>query len=347
MITVIFLIYLCFILYIFVGMLCMPKEKSLSVGTEVVTVVMAVRNEAKNINNCLESLSLQTYREVEFIIVDDNSSDETASFIKSSQLFATGRLRLLSATGVGKKRAIQQAIAEAKTDIILTADADVDYPPKWVETMVASYKNSKAHLVIGPVKMNKKFPFQCMEYLSIMGVTAGSAGLNNPLMCNACSLAFSKEWYGKCDVLLDVPSGDDMFLLESTKKLGGTVHYCNSQDAVVTINGSDNIIEFFRQRARWTSKAPHYTDYSIIRSGIVVFMMQCLMVSIYIMSFWKPHLLLLALVKYLIDMWVLLPTAIKFKKTSVLVYSPIVSLYYPIYVVLTALFSLLPIRWKN
>ena len=314
---------------------------------EKVTVVMAVKNEAKTIQNCLRCFLNQTYKNVEFIVVDDNSSDETAHFVQKSPLFATGRVRLLIATGYGKKMAIQQAISEAKTEIILTADADVSYPPKWVETMVASYKSSNANLVIGPVKMSKDFPIQCMEYLSIMAVTAGSAGNKNPLMCNACSLAFSKDWYSKCDVQLNVPSGDDMFLLESTKKLGGTVHFCNSPDAVVTIDGSKNILEFFRQRARWTSKAPHYTDYSIIRAGVLVFTMQCLMVGIYIMSFYNPILLLWVLAKYVIDMLILLPVAIRFKKTSILKYSPIVALYYPVYVVFTAMLSLIPIKWKN
>jgi glycosyltransferase involved in cell wall biosynthesis len=325
----------------------LPKENLVKCNDEKVTVVMSVRNEAKTIQSCLNDFLLQSYSNVEFIIVDDNSTDETASFIRSSILYSTGKLRLLYATGNGKKRAIKQAISEAKTNIILTADADVFYPAKWIETMVASYKNSAANLVIGPVKMSKNFPFQCMEYLSIMGITAGSAGNKNPLMCNACSLAFSKEWYGKCDVLLDVPSGDDMFLLESTKKLGGIVHYCNSLDAVVTINGSKNIVEFFRQRARWTSKAPHYTDYSIIRAGVLVFLMQCLMVGIYIMSFYNPILLLWVLAKYIIDMFILLPVAIKFKKTSILAYSPVVSLYYPLYVILTAILALIPMGWKK
>ena len=347
MITVVFILYFIFIIYITVGFFRLKKEKPLDSYEEKVTVVMAVRNEANTIKNCLNCFLHQTYNNVEFIIVDDNSTDETASFIRSSILYSTGKLRLLYATGNGKKRAIKQAISEAKTNIILTADADVSCPAKWIETMLASYKNFNADLVIGPVKMSKNFPIQSMEYLSIMGVTAGSAGNKNPLMCNACSLAFSKEWYGKCDVLLDVLSGDDMFLLESTKKLGGTVHYCNSQDAVVTINGSKNIIEFFRQRARWTSKAPHYTDYSIIRSGLLVFLIQCLMIYIYIMSFWNPILLQWILAKYVIDMLILLPVAIRFKKTSVLKYSPIVALYYPVYVVFTAMLSLIPIKWKN
>ena len=347
MIILVFALYLSFIIYVTIGLLRLPKEKPLADCNEKVTVVMAVKNESKTIENCLNCFLHQTYNNVEFIIVDDNSTDETASFIRSSILYSTGKLRLLYATGNGKKRAIKQAISEAKTNIILTADADVSYPNTWVEAMVSSYVQSGADLVIGPVKMSREYPLQCMEYLSIMGITAGSAGNKNPLMCNACSLAFSKEWYGKCDVLLEVPSGDDMFLLESTKKLGGTVHYCNSQDAVVTINGSKSIIEFFRQRARWTSKAPHYTDYSIIRSGLLVFLMQCLMIGIYIMSFYNPILLLWVLAKYIIDMFILLPVAIKFKKTSILAYSPVVSLYYPLYVILTAILSLIPMGWKK
>lgn len=347
MIILVFALYLSFIIYIAIGLLRLPKEKPLACCNEKVTVVMAVKNEAKSIKNCLNDFLNQTYKNVEFIIVDDNSTDETASFVRSSELYSTSRLKLLSATGNGKKMAIKQAIAEAKTEIILSADADVSYPRTWVETMVSSYLQSGADLVIGPVKMSREYPLQSMEYLSIMGITAGSAGNKNPLMCNACSMAFSKEWYNKCDVQLSVTSGDDMFLLESTKKLDGIVHYCNSSDAVVTINGSENIKDFFVQRARWTSKAPHYTDFSIIASGVLVFAMQCLMIGIYIMSFWNPTLLVWVAAKYIIDMIILLPTAIKFKKTSVLVYSPFVALYYPIYVVLTAILSLLPVKWKN
>lgn len=347
MIFIVFSLYLVFIIYITIGFFRLPKETSMLSDKKEVTVVMAVKNEAKNIKKTLNEFFNQTYKNVKFIIVDDNSCDETASFIKSSELFSTGKLRLLSATGTGKKQAIQQAILEANTEIILTADADVSYPNTWVSTMVNSYIQSDADLIIGPVKMSKSYPLQCMEYLSIMGITAGSAGNKNPLMCNACSMAFSKQWYSKCDVLMEIPSGDDMFLLESTKKLDGIVHYCNSSDAVVTINGSENIKDFFVQRARWTSKAPHYTDLSIIASGVLVFAMQCLMIGIYIMSFWSPILLIWVLVKYIIDLFILLPTAIKFKKTSVLVYSPFVALYYPVYVVITAILSLIPIKWKN
>ena len=109
MIFLVFSLYLVFIIYITIGFFRLPKETSMLSDKKEVTVVMAVKNEAKNIKKTLNEFFNQTYRNVKFIIVDDNSCDETASFIKSSELFSTGKLRLLSAIGMGKKQAIEQA----------------------------------------------------------------------------------------------------------------------------------------------------------------------------------------------------------------------------------------------
>ena len=105
MITVVFTLYLIFIIYIAIGLLRLHLRKAQEspMADEKVTVVMAVKNEAKTIQNCLCFFLNQTYKNVEFIIVDDNSSDETASFVQKSALFSTGRLRLVSAVGYGKK----------------------------------------------------------------------------------------------------------------------------------------------------------------------------------------------------------------------------------------------------
>ena len=45
----------------------------------LVSVVITTKNEEKNIDNCLESIKLQTYPQdrIEIIVVDNNSSDKT------------------------------------------------------------------------------------------------------------------------------------------------------------------------------------------------------------------------------------------------------------------------------
>jgi glycosyltransferase involved in cell wall biosynthesis len=44
---------------------------------EKVSVVVTTKNEEKNIENCLKSIQLQTWTNIEIIVVDNNSSDKT------------------------------------------------------------------------------------------------------------------------------------------------------------------------------------------------------------------------------------------------------------------------------
>jgi len=44
---------------------------------DLVSVIITTKNEEKNIENCLKSIKLQTYQNIEIIVVDNNSSDQT------------------------------------------------------------------------------------------------------------------------------------------------------------------------------------------------------------------------------------------------------------------------------
>jgi len=43
----------------------------------LVSIVITTKNEEKNIENCLKSIVNQTYKNIEIIVVDNNSSDST------------------------------------------------------------------------------------------------------------------------------------------------------------------------------------------------------------------------------------------------------------------------------
>lgn len=43
----------------------------------LVSVIVTTRNEERNIGNCLKSIHLQTYKPIEIIVVDNNSTDKT------------------------------------------------------------------------------------------------------------------------------------------------------------------------------------------------------------------------------------------------------------------------------
>lgn len=44
---------------------------------ELISVIITTKNEEKNIENCLKSIKLQTYKNIEIIVIDNNSSDNT------------------------------------------------------------------------------------------------------------------------------------------------------------------------------------------------------------------------------------------------------------------------------
>jgi glycosyltransferase involved in cell wall biosynthesis len=49
----------------------------------LVSVVVTTRNEERNIGNCLKSIKLQTYKLIEIIVVDNNSTDKTEEIARS------------------------------------------------------------------------------------------------------------------------------------------------------------------------------------------------------------------------------------------------------------------------
>ncbi len=124
-----------------------PKEKMNEKELPYVSIIIAARNEEKNIGKCIKSLVSQTYPQNKFevIITDDHSTDQTVPIIKS---FSEDNIRVISLadfTGNNKinsykKKSIETALKFAKGELIVTTDADCIAPQKWLETLVSFYK---------------------------------------------------------------------------------------------------------------------------------------------------------------------------------------------------------------
>ena len=116
-----------------------------------VAVVVPARDEAKLIGLTLRSLLAQDYPgPLRFIVVDDDSSDDTGAIARSHD---DSRLNVLSgrsrpAGWSGKLWAVAQGIVEADgADLILLADADIVHDPRHVATLVAQAERGDFDLV--------------------------------------------------------------------------------------------------------------------------------------------------------------------------------------------------------
>ncbi len=87
-----------------------------------VTVLMPVYNGAKYITEAIDSVLAQTFKDYEFLIVNDGSTDTTAEIISS---FNDGRIRLIHhRTNLGIAAALNTGLFHARGKYIARFDAD-------------------------------------------------------------------------------------------------------------------------------------------------------------------------------------------------------------------------------
>ncbi|HXE10130.1 MAG TPA: glycosyltransferase family 2 protein [Verrucomicrobiae bacterium] len=92
-----------------------------------ISVVIPVYNEAEHLAACLEAIAAQTLTPYEVIVVDNNSSDETAEVARRF-----GFVTLLSEPRQGVVHARNRGFDAVGGDIIARIDADTVLPPEWL-----------------------------------------------------------------------------------------------------------------------------------------------------------------------------------------------------------------------
>ena len=114
-----------------------------------VSLVIPVYNEASHLNDFLKLIdALETPFEKELVIVDDCSKD-TSWEILTAYNFRSRVQLLKQELNQGKGAAIRRGIAEAKGVIIGIQDADFEYDPKDIPSILEPFQKGRADVVFG------------------------------------------------------------------------------------------------------------------------------------------------------------------------------------------------------
>lgn len=92
-------------------------------NSSYISVVLPVHNGEKYIAAAIESIILQSYRNFEFIIIDDGSTDDTLSILKKYEVMDS-RIRLLSRKRMGLVETLNEGIDLARGEWVARMDAD-------------------------------------------------------------------------------------------------------------------------------------------------------------------------------------------------------------------------------
>ncbi|MEM6344971.1 MAG: glycosyltransferase, partial [Bacteroidota bacterium] len=237
-----------------------------------ISVVIPARNEAENIASCLSSVLQQDYPPERFdvILINDHSTDETASIARSLQE-AYPQLKVYDLPSgqrnAYKKAALSYAIERSQGEIILQTDADCIVPPQWLST-IASFFDEQTMLVSGPVQLTYQNHWlqrlQSLESKGLVVLGAGSLTAGTPNMANGANLAYRKEAFeavGGFNNVDGVASGDDEFLLHKIHQaFPGKLKFAKAKEAIVKTPAQPNWSALKAQRLRWVSKARAYEN---------------------------------------------------------------------------------------
>ena len=120
---------------------------------EKVSVVITTKNEEKNIENCLKSIQLQTWSNVEIIVVDNNSSDKTKELSRKYTELVIDK---------GPERSAQRNHGLIDADMILT--------PNLIESCVNEFSSNEPialhieEIVLGKGKLARVRRFERSFY---------------------------------------------------------------------------------------------------------------------------------------------------------------------------------------
>jgi cellulose synthase/poly-beta-1,6-N-acetylglucosamine synthase-like glycosyltransferase len=355
-------LYSMLILYYRSGWLELKPFSQTGQGATIkISVIIPARNEEENIGKLLSSIEKQTYpkHHLEIIVVDDHSTDNTATVVNS---FPFAKLIKLEFDNINsyKKKAIEKGIAAASGDLIVTTDADCIVQENWLKIIAAFKEKTNAVFIAAPVVMEYRSTllqtFQALDFLVLQGITAASVQKRIHNMCNGANLAYERKAFFEVNGFTGIDhiaSGDDMLLMQKIAQLfPSKISYLLSKDAIVTTQAAKTWKEFFSQRIRWASKATNYNDIKIFCVLFLVYFFNCTLLALFITGFWIPLLWLglggILVLKTIIELIFLYPVARFYNKRKLLSLFPF---FQPLHIVYTVIAGWLGVfgrfEWKG
>jgi len=328
-----------------------------------VSVIIPARNEAENLGNCLRNLGNQKDPpgEVEIIVVDDHSTDNTPSIALQHNV----RLVSLANEPPGssrafKKQALAAAINKANGKMVLTTDADCRVPPYWVNIMADQLERRKAVMVTGPVRMRPSSSFlskfQAMDFAILQGITAASVHSGFHDMSSGANLGYLRSAFFEVngfEGIDDIATGDDMLLMQKfSTRFPGRIVYVFSKEAIVETDPEKTWGQFLRQRIRWASKATRYRDKKIPAILALVYLLNLCLFIMMIAAFfgWKFFVVALAglMLKTLVE-WKFVNQVMKiFSLRYLMNLFPLAQPVHVVYTVISGSFGQFgPVEWKG
>ncbi len=234
---------------------CLLRKKSKKIKDVnfFVSILIPCYNEEKYIKKCLFSVSKQSYKNYEVIIIDDNSKDNSLKLIK--EFISKNKLKNFKISSlnenIGRAKALNIGLKKAKGELIVLLDADTILNENSLKNII-SYFDKDVGSVSGNIQTIQKEnnlinKFQEIEYALSQEVFRYAQGISgNCIIIPGAFCAYKKEYIDKIE---DETLSEDFDT--SSKILSKGLKTVFAEDAIAYTAIPQNLIDVISQRLRW------------------------------------------------------------------------------------------------
>lgn len=154
------------------------------------TVFTPAYNRAHTLDRVYNSLVSQTYRDFEWIVIDDGSKDNTAELVANWAKQADFSITYKYQENSGRHIAFNRAVEIAKGELFFVIDSDDAFLPNSIEIMLKAWSDI-------PEQFRNGFTGVVTRCQSEDGVPCTPAFSTNPLDTNALDLRFKHKVRGE------------------------------------------------------------------------------------------------------------------------------------------------------
>ena len=119
------------------------------------SIVTVCFNSEKTIEKTIESVLNQTYKNIEYLIIDGNSTDHTMEIVKKYEPLFEGRMKWVSEPDNGIYDAMNKGIHIASGELIGIINSDDYYEPDAVEDMISAMSDEAYQILYGAMRILK------------------------------------------------------------------------------------------------------------------------------------------------------------------------------------------------
>ncbi len=244
---------------IFVGLLAViekmrPEVREHPDFRPSVSVLIPAHNEEAAIADTVRSALSADYPRIEVVVVDDGSTDATAEILER-QFAGDPRVRVHHQPNRGKPAALNQALAMATGEIVITIDADTVIEPDTVRRLVRNFVDPRIAAVAGNVKVRNRTRWltrwQALEYITSQNMEKRAFDLLNCITVVPGALgAWRADVVRAAGGFAPDTLAEDTDLTFSIRRHGGRISYDDMARAHT--EAPETAEALIKQRFRWT-----------------------------------------------------------------------------------------------